>query len=238
MLPSYHRNAQQIRCKGQERKGWEDKERKRGRKGRNTEVSEHSHGYSHLQKWGSLSKCQRVPQQCEEASLQQQGSRTVLGRIPARLHTHSSSGEESSPKQWPQNPRWKITMPPLGQLLLILLESLQFGPREEQWLGWWEGRSMERSPKSFICARGTGLLSMLSDFFHPRQFNFKGTAALKSLPDNAAAMGWDAKNPRKLRLLYWNKKNLRLFFTRMKFSRQELTKYHCSWTRLSITGGS
>lgn len=87
---------------------------------------------------------------------------------------------------------------------------------------------MERSPKSLICARGTGL-PLLSDFLHHRQFNFKGTAAFKSLPD--MLLLWDKTQ---LRILYRNKKNLRLI-TRRKFSRPELTSYHFSWTRLSIT---
>lgn len=40
---------------------------------------------------------------------------------------------------------------------------------------------MEKSPKSLLCARGTGFLSVLSDFFYHRRFNFKGTASLKPL---------------------------------------------------------
>ena len=58
---------------------------------------------------------------------------------------------------------------------------------------------MERSPKSLVCARGTGLLSLLSDFFHHRQFNFKGTAAFKSLPDMLLLLLDKMQNPERIK---------------------------------------
>lgn len=79
MLPSYHRNAQQIFCKGQERNGWEDKQGRRRRKGRNEEVAVSTHtvtvisiGESVQVPWG--------PQKPEQVLLQQRGNETLFGQ--------------------------------------------------------------------------------------------------------------------------------------------------------------
>jgi len=99
MLPSYHQNAQQILCKGQERNGWEEKQGER--KGKEMQRSVSTHTVMVICRKGKVRPSANVlPSNLRKRHFSSKGETLELkeGGIPACLHMHSSVEEKSSTK--------------------------------------------------------------------------------------------------------------------------------------------
>lgn len=167
MLPSYHRNAQQILCKGQERNGWEDTQGKRRGKRRNAEVTVSTHTVTVICRKREVCPSANVLPSNPRKPLQQRGSKTLLSQKMESQLVYTRTGvwgrkqhQEVTSESTVE--RCNVTMKTvLGWLLLLLLCSLAPKGRSsdladekaERWRNLQRACSAQEAQVSFLCSQ-------------------------------------------------------------------------------------